>query len=80
MVPRRPNMDRPLLGFVKSGNDSAEHIRDTTRALTQRALDPQNSVACLPLQDLIRAAIDGRLSRGFGVKRLMDLRMNRPQP
>ena len=42
---------------------------------TQWTLPQGDLFARLPFAALVKAAIDGRLPRGFGVKRLMDLPM-----
>ena len=61
-----------------------ELIRDSSRTIesiagrekkTERSIRMTLSLAFLS-PALVKAAIEGRLSRGFGVKRLMDLPMN----
>jgi hypothetical protein len=68
----------------REASEAFELIRDSSRIIesiaarekkTERSIRMTLSLAFLS-PALVKAAIDGRLSRGFGVKRLMDLPMS----
>jgi hypothetical protein len=68
----------------REASEAFELIRDSSRIIesiaarekkTERSIRMTLSLAFLS-PALVKAAIEGRLSRGFGVKRLMDLPMS----